>query len=306
MFKHIISKTWRKPVQVSEPRPLPKQPPKSQSRSPFFQLPAELRNKIYTHYFDNLACSESHSLSLLLTCRGVYTEAHILAFSMITFATTSWARDKLVSLSSVLRPESFNAITSMAFVYFPDENPTISVPHRSWENSRIAIPERRMSTFIANAATVFPNIRRLTLILPKSYSETDQEEPDQDSWDYFCEKGLVTAAGPTYLRWSFGYYCKTVWPEDEEEPFEYCILLYRPLFLSDLFPRPREVRISWLSDRMPGQEPTWLRMCTPRRPLVRRDLVLYNAMLSPAIALTWMGRRMKTIWKAALRKMSGM
>ncbi|KAF2802438.1 uncharacterized protein BDZ99DRAFT_482863 [Mytilinidion resinicola] len=286
------SKTSRGTAQSSKPCSLPKWPPMPQSESAFFGLPAELRNEIYAHYFDSLTRSEPHSLSLLLTCRAVYSEAHILAFSTITFATTSWIRYKLASLSSILRPESFNAITSLAFAsHFLNEDP------------RTGATQTIMAGFIANAVTLFPNIRRVTLILPNSYAKTGwQEEPAYGLWDSFCQTGIASVAQTVLsghvMAWPKSAPWKLVWPEDDEERYEYCVMKRDP----GQYFGSHEVRINWQSGRAPGQESTWSQICSPRRPSARRGLVpsmgkslLYNTLLSPVLAPIWISRKVKTI-----------
>ncbi|KAF1930521.1 uncharacterized protein M421DRAFT_3572 [Didymella exigua CBS 183.55] len=119
----------------------------TQAQSPLLnRLPAEIRNKIYIHIFtipssvfpaDQRA---PHPLSLLLTCKRVHAEAHILAFRTYTFPLRSWISATYIHLSASVShlPASY-----MSAIH------SLSVPS-----------SRNTGAFLANALLVFPHLRQ--------------------------------------------------------------------------------------------------------------------------------------------------
>lgn len=124
-------------------------PPHQQVQSLFFTLPAELRNEICRLVFSTSTTSP-HALSLLQTCRRVYMEAHLLAFSTVTFFTKLSVRYKLAQRAHCLSPAQFNAITNIAFTAC-----------QRYENAYL------LANFLANTISLFPQLKRVTLLVPK-------------------------------------------------------------------------------------------------------------------------------------------
>lgn len=85
--------------------------------SPFLALPAELRNSIYKRIFTSeesllSALSDeraSAGLGLLLTCRRIYQEASLVAFSSTVFVVRGRCGPRISPQLSVLKPHRFRA-----------------------------------------------------------------------------------------------------------------------------------------------------------------------------------------------------
>ncbi|KAF2476722.1 uncharacterized protein BDR25DRAFT_339631 [Lindgomyces ingoldianus] len=103
--------------------------------SPFLSLPAEVRNQIYvlvfsSHVHLNSLSSQTwksngyplnsvvNNLSLLLTCRQVYKEANLLAFSHTRFLTLHQESSNICRLleGTCMSEEKLNCIKSLALV----------------------------------------------------------------------------------------------------------------------------------------------------------------------------------------------
>ncbi|KAL6707174.1 hypothetical protein ACN47E_004721 [Coniothyrium glycines] len=82
-------------VKLSEEEERERITEENRTRSPFLRLPAEIRNKIYKHYFEATTiriCKIPEGLKspgLLTVCRQVHSETTPLMFTHSTFDTTS-------------------------------------------------------------------------------------------------------------------------------------------------------------------------------------------------------------------------
>ncbi|OCK89567.1 uncharacterized protein K441DRAFT_699726 [Cenococcum geophilum 1.58] len=124
-------------------------PPHQQTQSLFFALPAELRNEICRLVFSTSTTSP-HALSLLQTCRRIYMEAHLLAFSTVTFSTKLSIRYELAQRTHCLSPAQFNSITNIAFTAC-----------QGYENAYL------LANFLANTISLFPRLKKVRLLVPK-------------------------------------------------------------------------------------------------------------------------------------------
>lgn len=124
-------------------------PSHQQTQSLFFALPAELRNEICRLVFSTSTTSP-HALSLLQTCRRIYMEAHLLAFSTVTFSTKLSIRYELAQRTHCLSPAQFNAITNIAFTAC-----------QGYENAYLS------ANFLANTISLFPQLKKVKLLVPK-------------------------------------------------------------------------------------------------------------------------------------------
>jgi hypothetical protein len=86
-------------------------------------LPAELRMQIYEAVFEPDTSArkdrtgKSRALDPLLTCRQIYEEARLLAFSSVIFFTEGW--HKLPDRLAVLRPEQVRSIRHLVVLGTP-------------------------------------------------------------------------------------------------------------------------------------------------------------------------------------------
>jgi len=169
-----------------------------------------------------------------------------------------------------------------------------------------------MADFIANAVTLFPNLKRLTLLHSAQYLETIQEESVRDFWESFLERGLVSVTENVLsghvMAWPKSTPWEIVWPEDEDEGKQYqCCTMKRD---PGQYSGPHEVRINWEAIQAPKQPAKWLQMYTlsslrhptshnlPDRPgkLSRGRKLLVHTLLSPIIVPIWVGSQAKKIW----------
>ncbi|OCL08211.1 hypothetical protein AOQ84DRAFT_45337 [Glonium stellatum] len=123
--------------------------PHQQAQCLFFTLPAELRNEICKLVFSTSTISP-HALSLLQTCRRMYMDTHLLAFSTITFTTRLSVRSELAQRTSHLSAAQLNAISNVAFVSYA----------RHSNNYMYFV-----ANFLANSISLFPRLKKATLII---------------------------------------------------------------------------------------------------------------------------------------------
>ncbi|OCL03654.1 hypothetical protein AOQ84DRAFT_392120 [Glonium stellatum] len=135
------------PSLQAQPLPSPTlHPIDPQPQCCLLSLPAELRNSIYSSVF-NTTSSTPNALALLQSCRLIYTEASLLAFSTCTFVTHLSVRYHLSQRTRILPPAQFAAITHLALTGARDNDATTH------------------ATFLANAISLFPGLRTATLLL---------------------------------------------------------------------------------------------------------------------------------------------
>lgn len=107
----------------SSPRAAKRRKAEPPRNCPLLALPAELRNEIYLYAFTPSDAEDpclpgartSDLLRPLLTCRKIYEEAGILAFSCVSFALECVSEEEFVERLSVLRTEQTQAIRSMVY-----------------------------------------------------------------------------------------------------------------------------------------------------------------------------------------------
>lgn len=272
-----------------------------QSASPFLNLPAELRNRIYEYYFAHLS-SSSHSLALLLTCRRVYNEAHILAFSNTTFVTTTWVRYKLAAQAEVLRPETASAITSVAFA-------SHLIDWCKFARNR----QYLHADFLANVVTLFPGLKRVVLF------DTDSDETPPFWWPNGnatkIESVVRTFASGQVMAWTKNEPWEMVWPEDEEsESYTRCVVKRKE---GEYF-GASEVEVSFEDGKYMDEEvaETWWQIparemglgflvdkdATLSQKVIRsrrkweRQRIVAVVLLSPLVLPVWMGKKARQAW----------
>lgn len=125
----------------------PRSPPSSQYQCPFFtRLPAEIRNKIYAHVFTRNTSvftnrrkpKPPHQLSLLLTCKRVHAEAHVLAFETYAFPLPS---------------------TTNAYVRLRDRVSHVSAQHMMCITVLTALGTSNTAASLTYALILFPSLR---------------------------------------------------------------------------------------------------------------------------------------------------
>lgn len=158
------------------------------------RLPAEIRNKIYTHVFTipsapTITAAEQgdavHPLSLLLTCRQINAEANILAFSTYTFLLHSNTEATYLSLRAAVCHLSTAQVSAMT---------SLSV-----------LSSSNASSFLSNALLIFPNLSYFSVksLLPRRPTPRERSE----------KRGCTTSHRSARLAYPIGA-CSTGITED--------------------------------------------------------------------------------------------
>jgi hypothetical protein len=137
-----------------------------QVNSPLMELPAEVRNQIYSCVFTTLddgTRPETSPLALLLTCRKLNLETSALAFSTHTFLVHGDVSfHALRQRTSILPDPHFNAITSVSF--------TPQLVRRMKGDSPSDVE------FLSNAILLLPNLSRICVRTIKDAAHPDVVE----------------------------------------------------------------------------------------------------------------------------------
>ncbi|KAF2492370.1 hypothetical protein BU16DRAFT_111781 [Lophium mytilinum] len=132
------------------PIPPPKSnpsPPQAQPQCLFLNLPAELRNQIYTDVFSTKSPIKN-ALALLETCRLIHLEAAVLAYATTTWVTTKSDYYSLAKSTSTLPRPCFTAIAHIAYSCPGDYSSIYD-----------------LSVFLSNAVFHFPGLHTATLLV---------------------------------------------------------------------------------------------------------------------------------------------
>lgn len=197
---------------TSTPKPSVPQYQDTQSQSLLFnRLPAEIRNKIYTHVFTTLPAptitaaeqgNAVHPLSLLLTCRRINAEANILAFSTYTFPLHPNTEATYLSLCAALSHLSTAQVSAMT---------SLSV-----------LSSSNASSFLSNALLILSNLSHFSVksLLPRRPTQSERSE----------KRACRTSHRSAGLAYPIGA-CSTAITED---PAHLAIARYAPHCLTTL------------------------------------------------------------------------